>query len=363
MAAPTHDAAVLTSRGGRLSIQKIFTQSPGPEEILINVKSIAVNPVDYYMRDSGFLLQDYPAVPGSDIAGTIAAVGANVPRSTRGTLLQPGTRVAAFAMSVYTQGKPAYGAFQTQVLVPADNVTILPDNISFNQGASLPMAVLTAWSGMRTLDFSYDPQPTTTTTTDNTTAPPTKKGLLVWGAASSIGLATVQIASKTLGLTVYAVASGQHAAYLESLSAAAVFDYHGDRASVVGQIVSAARADHVALSHAFHATGDLQAAQEVVAAFRGPAAAVVATAVPMDAASPATDGVESRFILPPPPEHGLRDTHFAFVFSTWLRPALQTGAFVPAPKTRTVPGGLQGLDGALDRLREGVRAVKLVVEL
>lgn len=362
MATPTHDAAVLTSKGGRLSVQKILTQNPGPDEILINVKSIALNPVDYYMRDSGFLLEAYPAIPGSDIAGTIAAVGANVPQSTRGTLLQPGTRVAAYAMSVYTQGKPAYGAFQTQVLVPADNVTILPDNISFNEGASLPMAVLTAWSGMRTLEFSYDPQPTTTTF--NTTAPPTKKGLLVWGAASSIGLAAVQIASKTLGLAVYAVASDQHAAYLESLGAAAVFDYHGDRASVVAQIVSAARADHVALNHAFHATGDLQAAQEVVAAFRGPAAAaVVATAVPMDAASPATDCVESRFILPPRLEHGLRDSHFAFVFSTWLRPALQSGAFVPAPKTRTVPGGLQGLDGALDRLRKGVSAIKLVVEL
>ncbi|KAK5063089.1 hypothetical protein LTR84_005165 [Exophiala bonariae] len=358
MATPTHDAAMLVSKAGRLSIQKLPTQSPGPNEILIDVKSIALNPVDYYMRDSGFLLQDYPAIPGSDIAGTIAAVGADVPQSSRGTLLRSGTRVAAYAVSIYTQGKPSYGAFQTKVLVPADNVTPLPDTISFNQGASLPMAVVTAWSGITTLDLSYDTKINTTTTT-------TKKGLLVWGAASSIGLATVQIASKTLGLTVYAVASPRHAEYLQSLGAAAVFDYHGAPASVVTQIITAARAANVSLDLAFHATGDLQSAQEVIAAFTSDGAdkGIVATAVPMDASSPMTEGVDTRFILPPPVEQGLRDRHFAFVFARWLCPALDSGAFIPAPETHSVPAGLRGLDVALDRLREGVSALKLVVEL
>jgi NADPH:quinone reductase-like Zn-dependent oxidoreductase len=358
MPTPTHDAAILLSQGGPLSLQTQPTQRPGPNQILINVKSIALNPVDYYMRDFGFLLEGYPAIPGSDIAGTIAEIGSGVSSSSRSGLLKPGARVAAFAMAAYSQGKLEHGGFQKQVIVPAENVVVLPDNISFHQGASLPMAVLTAWSGMTTLDLSYD---TKIPTSD-------KKGMLVWGAASSIGLAAVQIASRTLGFTVYAVASTKHENYIKSLGGAAVFDYHDPTSAVIAQVIAAAKRDNVAINLAYHATGELKPAQEIVAAFGSGGATAgfsskVATAVPLSETSPTTEGVDTRFILPPPTEQQQRDKHFEFVFARWLRPALDSGEFVPAPQTKIIPGGLAGLNAGLDELKAGVSAVKLVVEL
>lgn len=359
MPTPTHDAAVLLSQGGSLSLQTQPTQRPGPNQILINVKSIALNPVDYYMRDFGFLLAGYPAIPGSDIAGTIAEIGPGV-SSSRSGVLKPGARVAAFAMAAYSQGKPEHGAFQKQVLVPAENVVVLPDSISFNQGPSLPMAVLTAWSGMTTLDLSYDAK---VPASDKN-----KRGMLVWGAASSIGLAAVQITSKTLGFAVYAVASAKHESYIKSLGATAVFDYHEPTGTVVAQVIAAAKKDNVAMQLAYHATGELKPAQEIVAAFgsggaTGALSSKVATAVPLSDTSPTTEGVDTRFILPPPTEQQQRDKHFEFVFARWLRPDLDTGEFVPAPQTKVIPGGLAGLNAGLDELKAGVSAVKLVVEV
>ncbi|KAK4235100.1 hypothetical protein C8A03DRAFT_37060 [Achaetomium macrosporum] len=55
--APTHLAAILLQKGGPLSIQERPSLEPGPNEVLIEVKAVALNPVDYHQRDF-----DYPPV-------------------------------------------------------------------------------------------------------------------------------------------------------------------------------------------------------------------------------------------------------------------------------------------------------------
>ena len=142
MSASKYLAAILPSKGSALQVEERPTPTPGPHDLLIDVKSIALNPIDVAMRDHGLFVSTYPAIIGSDIAGNVIATGSSVPLD-----LKEGTRVAAFAPSYFVQGAPDNGAFQTRVLVPSTNALPLPSSINFNEGSLLPMAVLTTWSG------------------------------------------------------------------------------------------------------------------------------------------------------------------------------------------------------------------------
>ena len=343
----SHSAAIAPSKCARFEISNRPTQTPGPNEVLIEVKALALNPVDYYQRDMGFPpLAHYSSVLGSDIGGTIKAVGSGVASST----LKPGTRVSAFAPCFYTKGDPNYGAFQSLALVPAANVTPVPQGVSFNEASILPMAVATTWSGLYSIGV---PRKTAYKPAD-------KQGFLVWGAASSVGSAVVQVA-KSMGYVVYATASAKHHEYLRGLGASKVFDYKSE--DVVGSIVKAAKADGVTVSVGYDTAGQTQSCQEILKQLRrGNEVGRLASAVPVKEGTPTVEGVDVKFVMAPGDDKE-RTEHFQFVFNVWLKDMLEKGDFVPSPKIQVVGKGLEALDDGLDELKKGVSGAKLVVEV
>lgn len=342
-----HLAAILPSKGSALELTHRPTPTPGPKEILIEVKAIALNPVDCIQRDIGFMIASYPAVLGSDVAGTVVSVGSSVPSDAP----KPGTRVAAFATAFYKQGAPDYGAFQTHVLVPYESSVPLPRGMSFTEATLLPMAVETVWAGWYTIGVPRDAAYT----------PADKKGMLVWGGASSVGSAAVQIA-KLLGFVVYATASEKHHEYVKGLGASKVFDYKDE--GVVGSVVKAAKEDGVTLNTAYIAAGhgQVQPCVDILKEFKGEGTAKLASAPVLPEELPKVEGVEVKFVQPPNDEEA-RNEHFHFVFGVWLKEKLETGEFVPSPKVQVVEGGLASVNKALDELSKGVSGVKLVVEV
>ena len=66
-----HEAAILSSKGSPLAVSYRKTTTPGPNEIVVKVKSIALNPVDHIQQSMGFNIKIYPYVLGCDVAGTI----------------------------------------------------------------------------------------------------------------------------------------------------------------------------------------------------------------------------------------------------------------------------------------------------
>ncbi|KAI4177998.1 MAG: hypothetical protein LQ343_000082 [Gyalolechia ehrenbergii] len=339
-----HPAAVLESKGAPLSIRTRPTPTPGPTEVLVEVKSIALNPIDNYMREAGFVIDTYPTVIGSDISGIIVATGSSA------TKYKTGTRVAGFAPTFFVHGAPDYGAFQAKTLLPEATVTPLPEGLTFNEAALLPMSVLTAWSGLWTIGVPLrDPVYTAQD----------KKGILVWGGASSIGSGTVQTA-KMLGFTVYATASEKHHDYIKSLGAKHVFDYKD--ADVVEKIVKAIKEDGNTVQHAFDAVGQVRACMDVLKEFKSGGSPQVATAVPMFDQAPQEEGVEAKFVLAPT-DKTEQTEFFAFVFNDWLQGKLGKGEFKPSPGMEMVDGGLEGLSKGLDILKGGMSGKKVVLEL
>ena len=235
------------------------------------------------------------------------------------------------------------------MLVPAANVVPLPEKIGFNEAALLPMAVVTAWSGFYSIGL---PRDTAYEAKD-------KKGLLVWGGASSVGSAAVQVA-KSMGFKVYVTASEKHHEYLRGLGASEVFDYRSE--NVVGDIVEAAKKDGVTVQAAFDSAGQVRECLDILKELKGEGTARLATAVPIPEDSPKVEGVEVKFVSAPGGGEE-RTEHFHFVFGVWLKGKLEEGGFVPSPKVQVVEGGLESVNKGLDELKKGVSGVKLVLEV
>ena len=341
-----HRAAILPQKGGPLSVNKRATPEPGPNEVLIQVKAVALNPVDYWQRDFGMPpVPSYPAVVGSDVAGLVAKVGSNVSNAP-----PSGSRAIAFASSFYQNGSPDHGAFQEYVLAQSEGVIALPDALSFEEGAIFPLAVLTAMSGWTTVGISLDTKYT----------PQDKQAVLIYGGASSVGTFAIQSA-KSIGFTVYTTASPKHHDYLKKLGADAVFDYKAD--DVVSQIIDTAKHDGVTLQTANCVVeGSLQPTLDVLKATKGDAVARVAHTPALLPGAPTLEGAEIKFNLPPmdPVE---RNEHMYKAFHVWLQNGLKSGTVVPSPRVQVEAGGLEALNKALDTLKAGVSGTKIVVQV
>ena len=129
-------AARLHSYGNpsNFTFDEVADPAPGPCEVLIRVIASSVNHIDLFMRQ-GTLHQmlplEHPSVLGRDGAGTIVSVGAGV------SGFKPGDRVAAlFPLN-------GRGAHAELAVAPVGAVAHLPANVSFEEGATLPLAAVT----------------------------------------------------------------------------------------------------------------------------------------------------------------------------------------------------------------------------
>ncbi|KAJ3345432.1 hypothetical protein HDU83_004092 [Entophlyctis luteolus] len=348
----THEAALAVEKGAKLKIETRPTPVPGPNEVLVAVKAIALNPVDHFRRDYGHFIKCYPAVLGSDIAGTIVAVGSKVDG------LQCGMRVLACAESFKNGGLPDYGAFQSRVLVESTLVAEIPDHLGFAGAAALPLATVVAWSGLWKLGFT----PAVLDTL------PRKPAILLVGASGSVGSNTLQVLAR-LGFSVYATASAKHHTYLASLCGAHArvqfFDYTSP--TLADEIATAAQTNADEMSLAFIASGwDADAAiadaVKVLNRTKRTGAFVQIACALRLLETTKWDGGEAVFVTPPSDEDVCREFQ-GFVFGKWLKEKTESKEHLPSPMVKVVPGGLSKINEALDDLKAGVSGVKIVLEI
>ena len=161
-----------------LALADIPTPKPGPGEVLVHVRAAGVNPYDTYMRAGTYAVKPpLPYTPGSDAAGTIESVGPNV------TKVKPGDRV--YTATTIT------GAYAEYALARESQVYLLPEKVSFAQGAGLWVPYGTAFTALHHHAHAR-----------------AGETLLVHGASGGVGTAAVQLA-RAQGLTVIGTAGTQ----------------------------------------------------------------------------------------------------------------------------------------------------------
>ena len=182
-----------------LRLEDVEKPSPGDQDVLIRVRAASLNPYDwhflrgtpYFMRIAAGLLRPKTPRLGVDAAGVVEAVGNNV------TQFKPGDAVFGACR----------GAFAEYACTAEAMLAAKPENVSFEQAASLPIAGLTALQGLRDFGRLQAGQK-----------------VLINGAAGGVGTFAVQIA-KGYGAEVDAVCSAKNAELVRSLGADRAIDY------------------------------------------------------------------------------------------------------------------------------------------
>ena len=343
----SNKAAVVKEKGARVVIEETPIPEPQAGEILIKVHSAATNPVDWKMQDDGLFVGSFPIVLGSDISGVIEAVGSAESR------FHKGDHVAGFADVLITHDSRS-AAFQQYSILREQVVTKLPDSVGFDEASLLPMAVATAGFGIfGTLQIPR--------------APTKSSGaFIVWGAASSVGSAAVQIA-RSLGFTVYAVNSAKHNDYIKSLGATECFDYRDKE--IVSKAVAAIKAavtkspSGIFGYDAICEDGSSEKVVEILAAATtttgGGGKVCLTLPYPEDAKKPDNIEVARTFaalVVTDQKELG------RWLFGDYLEKALADKTFVPSPAVRKVEGGVEkAVQLALDLHKKGVSGFKPVL--
>ncbi len=196
------NAIILEKAGGveNLILKNVEQPVTKDREVLVEVKAISLNPVDFKVRSIEEVLtmiygEERPAILGWDIAGTVVSVGDNV------TDFETGDNV--FGMVNFPGRGNAYAEF---VAAPENHLAKMPENVSFEDAAATTLAALTALQVLRGR---------------------VKKGdrVLIHAGSGGVGHFAIQIA-KHLGAYVVTTSSSKNRDFVLSFGADEHIDYH-----------------------------------------------------------------------------------------------------------------------------------------
>ncbi len=214
-------AAIFHEHGGpeRVRIEEVARPVAGPGEVLVEVRAAGLNHLDLWVRRGIPIETTMPHIGGSDVAGVIVEVGEGVDAGRVGqrVVVNPSlwcghcrecARGEESMCATYRiLGEHTDGGFAEYVAATADRVYAIPDELSFEAAAALPVSYQTAWRALLTrarLRPSDD--------------------VLVIGASGGTAIAAVQIA-RLAGARVFAVTRGaENVRRLRELGATFVYD-------------------------------------------------------------------------------------------------------------------------------------------
>lgn len=159
-AAMQTEAMVMRKTGGPEVLERatIELPEPGPREVRVRVRAVALNHIDLWARRGlPHFRYEFPHRLGADVAGEIEALGPGATGAKVGDriLVNPGLSCGAcercllgqdvFCRSYRIMGENTQGGYSRHIVVPDANVLPLPENLSFTSAAALPLCFLTAW--------------------------------------------------------------------------------------------------------------------------------------------------------------------------------------------------------------------------
>jgi NADPH2:quinone reductase len=178
-----------------LKLEDVPAPAPAAGQVLVDVRSIGVNPVDTYIRAGKYGPRDFPFTPGADAAGVVEAVGDGV------TSVKPGDRVYV--------SRTISGAYAEKTLADHVNVYPLPENVDFDQGAAIGIPYGTAYRALHQRGRALPGET-----------------VLVHGATGGVGIAAVQMARAHGCIVIGTGGSAPGRLLVEQQGAHHVLDHH-----------------------------------------------------------------------------------------------------------------------------------------
>lgn len=175
--------------------------SPKPDQVLIKVHAVGLNPVDYKIIESGVDAWTFPHTLGLDVAGEIVALGDSV------TDWRVGDRVSGHGDLTKN------GCFADFVVAPTYQLARIPENVSYETAASLLCGGLTAYAAVERKPNLKN-----------------VRTVLVHAGAGGVGSIAIQLA-KLHGFQVFTTVSSGKTEYVKQLHPDAIIDYRKEDVS------------------------------------------------------------------------------------------------------------------------------------
>jgi NADPH2:quinone reductase len=181
-----------------MRVEEVPDPEPGPGQLLVRIKAAGVNPLDTYIRSGRFgALPDLPYTPGQDAAGLVERVGEAVSRR------KPGDRVYL--------GGSLTGTYAELALCEQKQTGLLPESVSFAQGAGIFIPYATAYRALFQKARAL-----------------ASESVFIHGGSGAVGIAAIQWATAA-GCRVAASAGTEKGRKLaRELGAELVVDHHSE---------------------------------------------------------------------------------------------------------------------------------------
>ncbi|KAG5637959.1 hypothetical protein H0H81_002487 [Sphagnurus paluster] len=312
----TQKALFIESKHGPFKVSERDIPTPGPGQLLVRIEAVGLNPVDWKIQKYGFIVETYPAIIGSEIAGVVERVADGVEGFAR----------------------------------EADSAAKIPSHLSFEEAATIPATLATAFVGLYLpLPHGVGLVPPLETANRGKYS---RKSLVVIGGATSVGQFVIQLAKLSGFSCIIATASLKHSEYLRSIGATHVLDRNLDKAALAAE-VSKITSNPIEI---VFDTVSLPKTQEIGYSLLSPGGNIAlllpASFTPIKGKN--IVNVMGFFTPPYSRELGLQ-------FYKKLEELLDAGLIKPL-RFEVVPGGLNAVVDGLERLQaDKVSGVKLVV--
>lgn len=184
-----------------LHLDEIPIPEPQRDEVLVRVRAVSVNPVDYKMREGeipSIKREQLPMTLGRDVAGTVARCGDEV------VGFRPGD-------AVYALLDGGHGGYAEYVVVKERDLARKPERLDYLEAAAMPLAAITAWQGL----FDHAKLAS-------------GQHVLVHGGAGGVGHFAIQLA-KEKGATVSTTVGSEDVDFAHEIGADRAVDYEHER--------------------------------------------------------------------------------------------------------------------------------------
>lgn len=368
--------------------------------ILVKVGAVAINQIDVAAQvNANFLWKnaEYPRgyqmrnmqcnrLLGCDLAGDVVQVGRH---DTCG--IQVGDRILGLAAGGIVpwhrwDTSSEEGAFQEYVLVRSHLACVIPDTITYEQACVFPLTMTTSACALFHEDYLYMCPPTIPPREPDASS----DAVIITDGLSDVGCHAIQLA-RSAGYWVYSTAPPKYFESVEEFGARRVFDHNAQ--DLAGEILSAMIEDNRTIAGAvaigstnvdtcirvlskYHGGNGLRDNNKFIALIDAPrnmgleldpvsmvhSRSIRATALKMSSA------IRSKVAKVPIKLVIIRlgkgnDAITRMVFRKFLPRALASGHIPLTPQPRVVGTGLEKIQEALDVLRDGVTAEKVVVSM
>ncbi|KAI0736270.1 chaperonin 10-like protein [Fomitopsis betulina] len=335
----------LTKKHGSFEVHTANVLKPGPGQILVKVEATALNPVDWKIQKYDIYVKEYPAILGADAAGTVEELGEGV------TGFAKGDRVVAQGVL----GSSDSSTFQQYTVLNADVTAKIPDNLSFDQAATIPLGLATAAIGLFNEENKNGSAALYPPWKDGGLGKYSSEPIFILGGASSVGKFALQLARLSGFNAIITTASPHNEAALKELGATHVIDRSLPADTIIAEVKKITGGAPVKTVYDAVSYADTQNLGHDVLAPGGTEVIDLLPEIKEEKKSADKKVVVVYGNVNFPDSRKLGVSLYAKL-SQWLA----DGTLRPN-NVEVLPNGLTGIISGLQRLEKGVSNVKLVV--